>query len=128
MELTKDAVANNIFSNRFKFRSFLLLNGTIQVKKSPNKHVPFLENANGDAIWIGKSIKKNNAFVSDEDYDRFAQELKTNPSAYEIGILRDSDRAFVIFKTGSTAITMAEVTAEDMGATAGAATVATVTA
>lgn len=127
MELTKDAVRSTakqqeIFSNRIKFKSYLLLNNIIKLKRSAEQKIVFLLNDNGQAIWIGKSIKAMFDLTDDANVVDLAKELKSNPSAYEIGITI-TDGNYILYKAGGEAETIATIT---MDSTAGADTVAAV--
>ncbi len=127
MELTKDAVRSTakqqeIFSNRIKFKSYLLLNTVIDLKRSAVQKLVFLENDNGQAIWIGKSIKDMFDLTDDANVVALAKELESNPSAYEIGITI-TDGNYILYKAGGTAETIATINVDK---TTGADTVAAV--
>lgn len=127
MELTKDAVRStakqqDIFSNRIKFTSYLLLNNVIDLKRSAVQKLVFLENDNGQAIWIGKSIKSMFDLTDDKQVAELAEELENNAKAYEIGITIE-DGNYILYKAGSSAETIATIRVDK---TTGAEKVATV--
>ena len=113
MELTKEAVKStakqqDIFSNRIKFTSYLLLNAVIDLKRSAVQKIVFLENDNGQAIWIGKSIKEMFDLTDNAQVEALAVELESNPRAYEIGVTIE-DGNYILYKAGGVADTIATI-------------------
>jgi hypothetical protein len=101
--------SKDIFARRISFNTYLMMNGDLLVKRSAKQKLPFLENNEGVALWLGKnSIQSKWDFTTTSSCEKFADELASNARAYEIGITHDGN--FIVYAKGeSSAETMAVI-------------------
>ena len=123
MIINEQAVAtartSEIFGKKISFLTLLLMNKTVDVKQSAKKKIPFLESAGGMTIWFGKSVK---SLLADNGAEAFAEELRANPTQYEVGLLvKNSDgsaitadeQPWILYRKGDNAATVLATIAVD---------------
>lgn len=115
---TRTASANEIFGKKISFATFLLMNKAVDIQESAKQKIPFILSQGGLTVWFGKSIK---SLYRDNGVEAFANELRSNPTQYEIGLLiKGSDGAkltedvWVLYrKSENAATTVATLTMDE---------------
>jgi hypothetical protein len=123
MNFNETAVApartSEIFGKKISFLTLLLMNKTVDIKQSAKQKIPFLESAGGMTIWFGKSVK---ALLNDNGAQAFAEELRSNPTQYEVGLLvkkqdgsrlADDEQPWILYRKGDNAATVLATIATD---------------
>lgn len=124
MQISETAVTtartSEIFGKKISFMTLLLMNKSVDIKQSAKKKIPFLESAGGMTVWFGKSVK---ALLNDNGAEAFANELRTNPTKYEVGLLvksqdgsriADDEQPWILYAKGeNTATVLATIAVDD---------------
>lgn len=124
MQISEQAVVtartSEIFGKKISFMTLLLMNKSVDIKQSAKKKIPFLESAGGMTVWFGKSVK---SLLNDNGAEAFAQELRTNPTQYEVGLLVKQssgaaipadEQPWILYRKGDNAATvLASITTDE---------------